>query len=287
LPEIEANVAVSLSADSSEPLPQSPERFHSLADVAFEGIAVHDQGRVLEANQACAAMFGYEPCDLIGKALMELVAPESREQVLQHIAAGYDQPYEAVGLRQDGTTFPVEMCGKPLVYQGRVARVAAVRDITRYKATEEALQQARDALETHIHERTAELATANHMLTGLIAERRQAEKELRRTNRALRMLIGCSQALVHATHEPELLSHICRLIVDIGGYPLAWVGFAQHDPKKSVSPVALAGREDGHLAALDLTSADTERAASPAGTAIRTGKPCLIRDITSHPAFAP
>jgi PAS domain S-box-containing protein len=291
--KIEAEAIVSLSSNPAElqpagqSLPEGPERFHSLADVAFEGLAVHNQGRILEANQTCAAMFGYEPGDLIGKPLLELAAPESRELVMQHIAAGYDQPYEAIGLRKDGTTFPVEIRGKPLMYQGRAAQVTAVRDITQHKAAEEALQQARDALESRVHERTAELATVNRLLTGLIAERRQAEKELRRTNRALRMLIGCSESLVRATQEPDLLSEVCRLIVEIGGYPLAWVGFAQHDPERSVRPIALAGREDGDLAAPDLTSADTEWGASPAGTAMRTGKPCLIRDIASHPAPAP
>jgi PAS domain S-box-containing protein len=291
--KIEAEAIVSLSINPAElqpagqSLPEGPERFHSLADVAFEGIAVHDQGRILEANQTCAAMFGYEPCDLIGKPLFELSAPESRELVMQHIADGYNQSYEAIGLRKDGTTFPVEIRGKPLMYQGRAAQVTAVRDITQHKAAEEALQQARDALESRVHERTAELATVNRLLTGLIAERRQAEKELRRTNRALRMLIGCSEALVRATQELDLLSQVCRLIVEIGGYPLAWVGFAQQDPEKSVRPIALAGREDSDLAAPDLTTADTEWGASPAGTAMRTGKPCLIRDISSHRAPAP
>src|SRR5512142_3138318 len=99
--------------------------------------------------------------------------------------------------------------------------------------------------------------------------------ELRRTYRALTTLSKCSEALVHATSESDLLKDICRIIVEEGGYRLAWVGFAEHDAEKTVRPVAYGGFEAGYLEKLEITWADTARGRGPTGTAIRTGHPAM------------
>jgi len=46
--------------------------------------------------------------------------------------------------------------------------------------------------------------------------------------------------LVRTETEPELLTEGCRLIVENGGYRLAWAGFAEHDEDRTVRPVAVA-----------------------------------------------
>ncbi len=171
---------------------------------------------------------------------------------------------------------------------GRVVRIyGAVQDITERKRAEQALQRAHDELERRVEERTAELATTNQILKGVIVKRRQVEKELRQANRALRMLIECSQALARAMQEPDLLNEVCQLIVEPGGYRFAWIGYVEHNEKKSVCPVAQAGYEEGYLDTLDITWADTERGRGPTGTAIRTGKPARARNIQVDPDFAP
>ena len=120
-----------------------------------------------------------------------------------------------------------------------------------------------------------------------ISERKQAEKELRRANRALKTFSECNQAVVRAREELHLLHEICRIIVDIGGYRLAWVGFAKQDEAKTVQPVAQAGYEEGYLDTLNITWADTERGRGPTGTAIRTGKPIVVKDILTDPNYTP
>ena len=52
--------------------------------------------------------------------------------------------------------------------------------------------------------------------------------------------------------ETELLNEICQLIVRIGKYRLAWIGFAMPDSAKRVCPVAQAGFEDGYLNSLKI-----------------------------------
>ncbi len=120
-----------------------------------------------------------------------------------------------------------------------------------------------------------------------ITERMQAEADLRRMNRTLRMLSECNVAVVRATDEPELLKAICRLAVETGGYRMAWVGFAERNAARDVRPVASAGFDSDYVETARITWDDSERGHGPMGTAIRTGHPVITRNILTDPAFAP
>ncbi|GEM_PF-610539 len=117
-----------------------------------------------------------------------------------------------------------------------------------------------------------------------ITARKRAEAELRKVNRALRLISLFNQEMVRATDEMALLQTVCRLAVE-HGCCLAWIGFAEQDEAKSVHPVAQAGFENGYLDTLNITWADAERGRGPTGTAIRTGQPVLARNISTDPTF--
>jgi len=120
-----------------------------------------------------------------------------------------------------------------------------------------------------------------------ISERKEAENAIRQSNRALRVLSSCNQALVHAGDEQNLFHDVCRIIVDEGGYRLAWVGMAEHDAGKSVRPIAQYGFEEGYLDALGITWADGETGRGPTGTAIRTGSTQVNQHFATNPLVAP
>lgn len=122
------------------------ECLNRLAEAAFEGIVIHEKGRILDANNVLARMFGYELSDLRGRSVLKLVAPQSRALVWAQIQAQAADPYEVTCLKKDGVIFPVEVRGKPFPYDGRMARVAAVRDRTRRKQMENDLRLARRQL---------------------------------------------------------------------------------------------------------------------------------------------
>ncbi|MDD5170367.1 MAG: MASE3 domain-containing protein [Syntrophales bacterium] len=152
----------------------------------------------------------------------------------------------------------------------------------------------RNAAEPRIIASIAELQRDGHgnpmRVVGVIqdiTERKQAEAELTRVNRVLRMLNDTNWALIHITDEATLLNEVCRIAVEVGGYRLLWVGFAEQDEAKTVRPVAQAGFEDGYLESVNITWADGDRGRSPTGIAIRTGQPCIARNIPEDPAFAP
>ena len=122
-----------------------------------------------------------------------------------------------------------------------------------------------------------------------ISERKQAELELLRLNRALQMLTACREALVRGADEMQLLEEVCRLALSIGGYKMAWVGYAEDDSLKSITPQAYAGhrRSEEYLGLLKLSwSADSSTGNGPAGRAIRHGEPVIVEDIRDDPAFS-
>lgn len=131
---------------SEKSLRESEERFRRLSEATLEGIAIHDRGIILDVNHAIAQMMGYEIDELLGMNAFELITPESRDLALQHIQSGYQDTYEAVALRKDGSTFSVEVRAKVIPYEDRRVRVVAIRDISRRKQVEEELRQARDQL---------------------------------------------------------------------------------------------------------------------------------------------
>ncbi|MBA3531019.1 MAG: PAS domain S-box protein, partial [Ardenticatenales bacterium] len=126
---------------AEEALRESEERFRRLAAATFEGIAIHDNGLILDVNQELSTMFGYEPAELIGMNAAALATPQSRLLVLDHIRAGDERPCEAVGVRKDGSTFPVAISGKVLPHQGRMVSVAVLRDITEQRGVKAELEQ--------------------------------------------------------------------------------------------------------------------------------------------------
>ena len=159
-------------------------------------------------------------------------------------------------------------------------------------ATLEHLQEvhallAQEHIEQQVQGRTAELTEFNKALQNEVAQRKRAEEQLRRVNRAHLALSQCNQALIRATDESALLEQVCRIIVEAAGYRLCWAGYAEQDENKTVRPVAQAGYEAGYLRTIRVRWADTERGHGPTGTAIRTGRPAVFKNVAMDPQFAP
>ena len=113
---------------------------------------------------------------------------------------------------------------------------------------------------------------------------REEEEKRKRFERALRVLSKVSQAASKIGDEKALLKSICEIIVKEGGYAYAWVGYKRED--KSVQPVAKAGKDD-YAYEVKITWDESETGKGPTGTAIRTGKIVVVREIDTDPRFAP
>jgi len=73
-----------------------------------------------------------------------------------------------------------------------------------------------------------------------ITDRKQAEIALGRSMRALTTLSRSNQTLVRAVEEDALVRDVARIVVDTGGYPMAWIGLAESEGSRRVRRVASA-----------------------------------------------
>ncbi len=105
--------------------------------------------------------------------------------------------------------------------------------------------------------------------------------------RALKAIRKSQSILYNSANEGYLLRGICRVIVEEAGYMFAWIGYKVHDETKSIKPMAHFGHEKGYLDAINITWHDDVQGYGPTGTAVRTGKPAVCRDILTDTLYAP
>jgi len=117
-------------------------RFRQLTEVSFDGIAISENGVVVECNRGFAEMFGYLPAEVIGRSAMEFVAEESVANASQYIGGEIDGRYDLVGKRKDGSKIILEATGKNRRNRGRLIRITAVRDVTEKRSVENQFRQA-------------------------------------------------------------------------------------------------------------------------------------------------
>ena len=114
-----------------------------------------------------------------------------------------------------------------------------------------------------------------------------AELALSRSHRALQMLSSCNEMLIRTSAENDLLAESCRIAVEIGGYRMAWVGYAMDDEQRQILPMAYAGEEKGYLSEIHVSWDDDHSSGlGPAGQAIRSGQAVVFEDIVSNPGFS-
>jgi PAS domain S-box-containing protein len=133
---------VTLRKQAELGLAESEERFRALATATQEGVVIHDGDHIMEANEAYWRMFGHASReDVVGRSPFEMVVPAARADASSKVSSRYAEPYETIGLRRDGSTFPIETHAHTIVYKGRRMRVGVIRDMTRQKAAEAALER--------------------------------------------------------------------------------------------------------------------------------------------------
>jgi len=229
---------------------------------------LNDRENVLELQASaglCTRLDGEQARVPMGARRIGLIAQERKPHLSNELGSDkwLSDPEWA---KREGV---VAFAGYPLVVEGRLVGVLAMF------ARKHLGQDALEGLE----------AVAYSIAQGI--ERKRSEEKLARLNRTLQTLYQCNQALVHATEEYELLRSVCRILVEVGGLRMAWVGYREFDEGKTVRPVAQAGYEAGYLGRIKITWADSEMGRGPMGTAIRTGATSWNRDILTDPNMAP
>ncbi len=244
---------VRIARESAEQaLRESEDRYRMLFNNSMDAVMLTlPEGRILSANPAACEMFGRTEEEICAIGRNGLVAPDDPRlaKFLEERERTGRMSGELLFIRKDGSRFPGE-------------------------ASSLSFKDSQGALRTS-------------MVIHDITDRKQKEEELGKLNRTLQAKSRSSLAMMRATDEQSYLSEVCRSIVEDCGHALVWIGFANDDAQRTVSPVAHAGLEDGYLESMKITWADTERGRGPVGTAIRTGKPVEFRSTTVDARFAP
>ncbi len=120
-----------------------------------------------------------------------------------------------------------------------------------------------------------------------VTDLKDVQELLQRTNRALLAISASNHTLIHATEERGLLQDVCRIVVEKGGYRLAWVGFPDEGPERRIVPRAWAGSEEGFLTDPGFSWGDNLLGRGPEGTAIRGGEAVFLNAIDADPTFEP
>ncbi len=118
----------------------SEERVRKFVDAANEGIVFFEKGVITDINEAGARLVRLPVEKIIGRQVLDFVAPDSVEIVADNIRAGFERPYEANILRADGTILTVELVGKVIIRDGKTLRMTIARDISDRKQAEARIQ---------------------------------------------------------------------------------------------------------------------------------------------------
>ena len=143
-------------------LRENEHRFKALSNAAHDGVILHKQGIVIEANEAVARMVGRSVQELIGMNVLELVAAECREDIKQRLSDPRNDTFETIGLHKDGSTFRAELNPGNVSYQGDHARIVSVRDVSKQKQIEANLLRAKNAAEAADKLKSEFLASVSH-----------------------------------------------------------------------------------------------------------------------------
>jgi PAS domain S-box-containing protein len=259
--------------DKEQALRESQEvlrRQSELLKLSFDAIVVwRREGRIESWNRGAEELYGYSESEALGRTINELLASMPEAEWRRFEAALY------VRRQWDGELRHVTKAGREVIVSSRLhigtgsdgeERVLEIdRDITDQKKVQGELQQAHDELEEKVLQRTS---------------------ELRMTNRMLKMVSECDQALVQVSDERELTAVICQIIKDESGYPLVWVGVSGYESGNQLQCVASAG-ENSFLDDVRMIHGEAALADGPVNEAVLSGVARVCNDIRGISAGIP
>lgn len=130
---------------------QQKRKFKKLIDFAIEGMVVSHKGRVIEINvQALKIFGGTDKEEILGRALIDFIAPESKALIQEQSTKRHTEMYECMLLHKDGTIFPGLVRGSIVKGFGKTVRISAIIDLTELKEAQYALQALNENLEMQV-----------------------------------------------------------------------------------------------------------------------------------------
>nr|WP_267926761.1 GAF domain-containing protein [Desulfolithobacter dissulfuricans] len=123
-------------------------------------------------------------------------------------------------------------------------------------------------------------------LERIITEQKRTENHIQHLQRVLKAIRDVNQLIARQKDQKELLQETCEILARTRNYKLVWIGLVQKGTKE-ILVAAKAGLEEGYLQNIKITWDDSATGEGPTGTAVKTKKPCTMRNITRDPRYLP
>ncbi len=135
---------------------EAEEKFQSLVEHSLVGIYIIQEGKFVYVNPKFEEVFGYNNNELDSRDVRELVHPEFLEMVQENIRKRLnntlnDTQYTFKAFRKDGRVIDVEVRGTTMNYEGKIAIIGTLQDITERKKTEDSLKEHEEFLRTIVN----------------------------------------------------------------------------------------------------------------------------------------
>ena len=208
--------------------------------------------RILAVNGAAVARYGYSSEEFLRMTIWDLRPEQEIPRLASELRAGTSGRVHAGLWRhrlKSGEVIEVEISSDDIRFEDRAARLVLANDVT---------------------------------------QRVRAERELARLARAQRMLSLCNEAMIRLDGEFALLERVCQILVQEGGYRMAWVGYARDGGDKRIEAVASAGQGVAYLDEIEVSwDEDVPAGRGASGRSIRGRCPVIIADIAREPHYEP
>ncbi len=119
-----------------------------------------------------------------------------------------------------------------------------------------------------------------------VTERKQAEDHIQYLNNVLMAIRDINQLIVTEKDQLKLQQTSCEILNQNKDYDLVWIGLVE-EGTKNVLPTAQAGLDKDYIKSVKITWDDSKTGRGPTGTAIKTKKPFVMRDIAGDPRYDP
>ena len=198
-------VDVTARKSAEAALRASEERTRTLAEAAFEGIAITHDGKLVDVNDRMLSLLGATRDQVMGHDIWNWLAPDSMAEAQRRMREGDTGVYEATVVRADGRQIQVEIQARYFESDdGRHLRVAAVRDVTARRQAAELLRQSQER-ELRAHEEFS-----RHLLSAQERERQRLGGEL---HDSLGQNLSLIRSRMHLALEvpdlaPEVAEHL-------------------------------------------------------------------------------
>lgn len=133
-------------------LRKSEQKYRTLVDNVLVGIGIHQDGKIVFANEKLASMLGYTLEEGIGLSIAKLVHPDDRDLIMvraQRRQMGFTEPdtYEIRLQKKDGRIFYALISNAMIEYNDQPATLMTIADLTDAKVREQKLEQVNKELE--------------------------------------------------------------------------------------------------------------------------------------------